>query len=269
VVPKFQLSYQATPHILTYATVSEGFRQGGPNNPAPAAACGAQVAAMGLSGDALTKYGPDHLWNHEIGAKTTWLDQRLKINAALYSIDWDQVQQQIDLDCGFNITANFGKAQSRGGEMEISLVPVDGLTLSSGLGYSDPVLRTSIPGTQAMRGDLLLDTPRWSAGVSAELSRRLPSGATAFLRIDETMSGPANNLYDRSSPFYRRPGYALTDLGAGAAWDDWKVQLFVDNLFNRIAETSLPVAISADLPNTRRESTTRPRTIGMRGRLTF
>lgn len=267
--PKFGLSYQATPDILTYATASKGFRQGGPNNPAPAAACGAQIAAIGLSSSSLTKYQSDSLWNYEVGAKTAWFDKSVTVNGSLYYIDWDKVQQQIDLNCGFDITANFGKAVSRGGELEVSYVPLDGLTLSSGAGYSNAVLLNSIPGTSAEKGDRLLDSPHWTLNVAAEYDRPLPFGPAAFVRLDQTYTSSANNLYDRTSAYYQRPGFAVTNFRAGMQDGRWQVSFFIDNLFNRIAETSLPEAISADLSDQRRETTTRPRTIGLSGKLTF
>jgi outer membrane receptor protein involved in Fe transport len=50
---------------------------------------------------------------------------------------------------------------------------------------------------------------------------------------------------------------------------NWEAALFVENLFDRLAETSLPVAISADLPTTRRIAVNRPRTIGIDARWSF
>jgi len=38
---------------------------------------------------------------------------------------------------------------------------------------------------------------------------------------------------------------------------------FVDNVFDKIGETALPVAIAADLPTTRRIAVNTPRTVGV------
>ena len=121
--PKFNLSWQANADHMLYATASKGYRPGGPNNPAPQSVCGAEVAKLGLDASSLTKYKPDTLWNYELGSKNSWLDRSLQVNASVYYIDWSQVQQQIVLNCGFNITANFGKAVSKGGELEINYRP--------------------------------------------------------------------------------------------------------------------------------------------------
>jgi hypothetical protein len=90
---------------------------------------------------------------------------------------------------------------------------------------------------------------------------------SGYGRVDYTYTGSANTLYDRTSPFHRRSGYSLVNLRVGSDKDvanhKWGASLFVDNVFDKIAETGLPVAISADLPTTRRLGIVRPRTIGL------
>ncbi|MBV8656358.1 MAG: TonB-dependent receptor [Burkholderiales bacterium] len=264
--PKLNLSWQIDKDVMTYVTASKGYRPGGPNNPAPAAVCGAEVAKLGLSSDALLKFSSDSLWNYEVGAKTSWLDHRLTLNGALYYIDWSKVQQQIVLQCGFNITANFGSATSKGGELEASYQATKQLNLHLAASYTDAKLNNSVPGTPAQKGDTLLDVPRWTASTAAEYTMPLPRGRQGYGRVDYTYSGSANTLYDRTSPFYQRAGFGQVNLRFGLqgkeASSQWDAALFADNLLNKIGETGLPVAISADLPTTRRIAVTRPRTIG-------
>jgi outer membrane receptor protein involved in Fe transport len=262
--PKVTLSHEFSPDDMAYFTASKGYRPGGPNNPAPASVCGAEVGTLGLSQSQLTKYGSDHLWNFEIGAKSRWLDRRLTVNGALYYIDWTAVQQQIVLKCGFNITANFGKAKSRGGELEVSYVPVDGLTFTASGSYTDATLGNAIPGSAARSGDRLTDVPRWTAAVSAQYERPLFARTSGFARVDFTDRDGANALYDRTSPFYHYDGFALTNIRIGLELQDsWKASLFLNNAFNKIGETALPVAIAADLPTTRRIAVNTPRTVGI------
>jgi outer membrane receptor protein involved in Fe transport len=265
VTPKFTVQWQATPDKLLYATASKGYRPGGPNNPAPASLCGTEVQSLGLGQSQLNRYDPDHLWSYEVGAKTGWLDRRLTVNGSVYYIDWSRVQQQIVLTCGFNITANFGKAVSKGGEMEVEFRPTDDLTLGGGFGYTDATLKNDVPGTAAKSGDPLQNVPKWTATASIEYRRRLSDTLKGFGRLDYSYVGPANFLYDRTSPFYRRPGFSIfnTRIGINPANGPWDASLFVNNLFDKRGETDLPVAISADLPTTRRIALNQPRTIGL------
>lgn len=265
VTPKATLQWQVTPDKLLYATVSKGYRPGGPNNPAPASLCGTEVGGLGLNQGQLSAYGPDHLWNYEIGAKTSWLDRHLSVNGSAFYIDWSKVQQQIVLQCGFNITANFGKAVSKGGELEIELRPTDQLTFGGGFGYTDATLKSDVPGTAARDGDRLQNVPKWTVNASAEYHDDIGDSLKGFARLDYSYVGPANFLYDRTSPFYRRAGFSVfnTRIGLDPVNAPWEAALFVTNIFDKRGATDLPVAISADLPTTRRIALNQPRTIGV------
>ena len=262
--PKVTLAHSFNPDDMVYVTASKGYRPGGPNNPAPANVCGPDVEKLGLSQSQLTKYNSDHLWNYELGGKSRWLDRRLTVNGAVYFIDWTAVQQQIVLGCGFNITANFGKATSKGGELEVSYVPVDGLTFTASGSYTDATLGNAIPGSDAQKGDRLTDVPRWTAAISGEYERTVFGNTSGFARIDFTDRDGANALYDRTSPFYHYDGFGLLNLRVGLQTPAaWKASLYLDNVFNKIGETALPVAIAADLPTTRRIAVNTPRTVGV------
>jgi iron complex outermembrane recepter protein len=262
--PKFTLQYQVSPDNMVYATASEGYRPGGPNNPAPAALCGAEVDGLGLSQSQLNKYNPDTLWNYELGFKSSLLDKRLLIDASVYHIDWKHVQQQIVLGCGYNITANFGNAVSQGAELEMKFLPINAVTLSAGLSYNDAHLKNDVPGTSAKDGDRLVNVPRFTGSLAAEYRRRVNAEYDGFMRADLSYVGDSNFLYDRESPFYRRKGFATTNVRVGVEGrNGFDISLYATNLFDKRGETDLPVAISADLPTTRRVALNQPRTIGV------
>ncbi len=271
--PKFNLSWQAQPDLMLYATASKGYRPGGPNNPAPASLCAREVAALGLSESALLKFAPDSLWNYELGAKSQWLDRRLTLNGALYTIDWSKVQQQIVLQCGFNITANFGAARSKGGELEAAFQATPQLTLRATASYVSATLDNDVTGTGAKQGDPLLDVPRWGGSAAAEYGWNVGQRYAAYGRLDASYTGGANTLYDSGSPFYRRAGFSQFNVRLG--WRPagkrprWNATFFIDNVFDKIGQTGLPVAISADLPTTRRIAISRPRTTGVKLEASF
>ncbi len=73
--------YQFCNGLLVYATASQGFRPGGVNQ------------VLGLP-NALAPYQSDSLWNYELGAKTSWLDQRLIFDIDGYVINWSNMQVQ-------------------------------------------------------------------------------------------------------------------------------------------------------------------------------
>jgi outer membrane receptor protein involved in Fe transport len=73
-VPKFNLTYRFTDNKLMYVTYSEGFRPGGINR-----------------NNTVPPYKPDYLKNYELGWKTTWLDNTLRFNGAIFHEDWTDI----------------------------------------------------------------------------------------------------------------------------------------------------------------------------------
>ncbi|GGX34997.1 TonB-dependent receptor [Undibacterium squillarum] len=265
--PKLNLSWQATPDQLWFVTASKGYRAGGPNNPAPEATCGQEVRNLNLNSDALRKFSPDSVWNYEIGSKTSWDQRRITLNATAYQMNWQDIQQQIVLQCGFNLTANFGSATSRGLELELAYRPSPQWQWNLTLNHTRARLNNDVPGTPAKRGDRLPDVPEWTMAFGAEYRGFSLWQRPAFIRFDHSYTGSAAFLYDRNSPFYQRGSYHLSRLMLGLQEPDkttgWSAQMFIDNLFNSRGATGLPVAISADLPDTRRIAVLRPRTVGL------
>ena len=114
--PKVSVSYKLTEDALVYATLSKGFRPGFGLQPV-GSACDPTLAGLGLPAGGPLQANPDSLWNHEIGFKTSFADQRLIVNGAGYEMDWNNIQQNLNLgNCGYSTTVNSGSAKSVGFE---------------------------------------------------------------------------------------------------------------------------------------------------------
>jgi hypothetical protein len=114
--PKVELAYKPNQDLLVYALASRGFRAGGPTRkPADLPSCNAELAALGLTPE--DSFDSDSVWNYEAGAKTVWADGKLTANVAGYYIDWKNIQQELQLQCGFAFTTNCGKATRTGAEL--------------------------------------------------------------------------------------------------------------------------------------------------------
>ena len=128
VVYRGAVSWQQSQSLMYYAQASEGFR--GPfGRFALPNYCAADAARLG-STTAAGDVGADELWNYELGAKTSWLADRLRVNAALYRINWTNIQQSIFLTCGYSLKENLGSVVNKGAEVEIEGRLTD--TLSGG-----------------------------------------------------------------------------------------------------------------------------------------
>ena len=117
------VDYNWTDDFLTYARVATGYKSGGFN---------ARSVNAGFDPETITSY--------EIGLKSELFDRRVRLNAAGFYSKYDdlQVQQFLAGSGGASsITVNAGSATYTGFELELTAVPVAGLTLNGALGYVD------------------------------------------------------------------------------------------------------------------------------------
>src|ERR1700685_1786165 len=133
--PKLDLAYIPDDNTTVYGTVSKGFRPGGPNSPIPVPPCASAAP---------TQFGPDSVWNYELGEKLRFLNSRISVNGAVYYEDWTNVQQEVAPACGFKFTANAGKARVYGAELEVAVVLVPGFVLWQKLGYTHATNSTTL-----------------------------------------------------------------------------------------------------------------------------
>lgn len=125
--PKATISYTALPDHLFYGTYSKGFRTGG---------------LTGLSADPsqapLYSYKPEYSNNFEIGIKNTFLNNRLRINVAAFTIQVTDAQvPTLVLPAAITVIRNTGSLSSRGVEVEIAATPFKGLQVDYSFGANN------------------------------------------------------------------------------------------------------------------------------------
>jgi len=258
VTPKFNLSYTPSRDLTIYATASEGFRPGGPNSPIPSS-CDAALAQLGLK-SAPSQFGPDNVWNYELGEKARFMDSRLTINGDVYYEDWGGVQQQVAPACGFKFTANAGTATVYGSELEVGFKLTPELTLTQNAGYTHATNATTVPGAGVVAGQRLLDVPDWTANTTLTYEHPLSNMFTFVGRATNSYVGSIQDItYTRNT----LPGYDLVDFRLGVTTRDWGAFLYVDNATNKLALLSDTGALSANVPILNRVAVNQPRTIGI------
>jgi len=260
VTPKVLVSWQPNRDNLFYASATKGFRPGGPNV-AVGDICTDSLTALGVA-QVPSQFSSDSLWSYEIGAKNTLLDHTLQINASLFYIDWNNIQQNVYLpSCGEQFTANLGKARSTGGDIEILYRPIEALTLDLSAAYTDARLtKTSCAGSLrfdgtncvgntaagptsvapiASDGDALLGAP-WSFTVSAEYHFPNLGRGSPYLRLDyqhqtaqrSLLAGqdPKNALFDQTLPGL--PVINNLNARAGLRLNGFDISVYGNNLTN-------------------------------------
>jgi len=224
--PSASLVAQWTDDILTYVTVSNGFKSGGFND--------------GLGESSSNSFDPEKLWNYEVGLKADWYDGRVRTNLAAFYIDWSNIQVRADdpvtptLDI---TTANGGAATSKGVELEATIVPWADFQLNASFAYADldysndEVIGLAIPLVSQVF------SPKYSFNISAQYELEIDTLGT-FLMSGEYLRRGENFLQLDGVLNSRVPAHGI--LNAYIAWEvneDTTVTLWANNITDEIVRT--------------------------------
>ena len=254
-----------------YGSASKGFRIGGVNGNVPIGLCGPELDGLGIDPSNATTYDSDSLWSYELGFKSSLAGNRVSLNGAVFMIDWSDVQQLNRLACGFQFTQNAGQAESTGFELELQAALVEGLTLTAAVGYTDAEITDDGGVAGVAVGDKVQGVPDWTFTGSAQYTWPVSNGWEGLVRGDVNYYGDsfsANNEGIGANARLRENWTAL-NLRAGMVNEKWEIILFVNNATDERASLADSRSIAAEAPARQRLVVSRPRTIGIEGRVRF
>jgi len=260
---KFNTSWDFSDSQMLYFTMAQGFRRGGAN-------------ALPLAGPFADPsfpldYQPDKALNTEIGLKGTSSSGNFRYTAALFNIDWKDIQIETFTLAGLKGVLNGGKARSKGFEFEMNANVTERLLFGLGYSYTDAKLKEDVTVATGVLnvGDRLPFVSRNQLTGSADYF--LPVGANQLqFHIDANYRSSFNseaNPNQFPSNFYHFSGYTQWNTFVELAADAWAFQLYVKNLTN---ESGLSAAIVRNANVTplaefgRRGWISNPRSIGIR-----
>jgi iron complex outermembrane recepter protein len=259
--PKVNLSYEPTRDLTVYAQIAKGFRPGGANQPAPVALCGTE---------GVLSYGPDSIWDYEVGEKARLFDGAVQINADFFYTRWNDVQQLLTLPCSYPFSDNIGKAETYGPEVELNVKPSRYVTLSLAgthttarfTSINPSLLGNTLGATEQLSTNLpILNVPNYTASAAIDVNYPISPGYDFTARLSETTTG---RFSDIDYNVQKLPGYTLADLRLGLAHGAWKGYLYVNNLANRIAVLSIDThSWSSPVPAYQQAVVSQPRTVGV------
>jgi outer membrane receptor protein involved in Fe transport len=265
--PRFNLSFQADPENLFYATVAKGYRMGGPNA-LVGVACPTETPAT---------YGPDSVWNVELGAKNNLLGGRLRVDSSIFYARWRALQTQVPFpDCGFGFTTNAGEAVSQGVDFGAEALLTErlkvGLTAAFvDAHYTQTVLLNGavVVGEGDAIGVLPLVAAPWTVTATADYQFPPGEAFAADLHLQNVFHSENDGPFTSDNPdavVYaptRRPNPATNqlDFRATARWRSVDVALFVDNVLNSQPTLQRRNYIASD--TLFYATTLRPRTVGL------
>ena len=251
--PKFALSYDLDPSTTTYATVSKGFRLGGPNRPLPSF-CPSTPAS----------YDADSLWNYEAGVKSRQLADKLSIAADVFYIDWKNIQVDINLPCTFDYYTNAGSAKSYGSELELRYKPSSRVTLAISGGYTHSTFSQNVVPLGITAGQDVPGVPRWGTKLSGRYNIPLGPDRTGFVAADWDYVSASHGTVGTGDPDYNRPAYGVLGMSGGTSYRDWRFSLFARNILNDQKIIQRP-----NLQTVNRGYTIMPRTLGVSAEVDF
>jgi outer membrane receptor protein involved in Fe transport len=218
VTPRFKVS----PDLMVYTRLASGYRPGGPNTTS---------TVFGLP----PTFKPDKTANYEIGFKGDFLDNKISLDSSLYYIDWRDIQLQLVLPANGNFYfTNAGRAKSQGVELSVETRPSSGLTIAAWVAWNDAKLTAPLPpggpGTAVgAAGDRLPYASRVSGNLSFDWEFPLASRVKGFVGGEVSYVGDREGVFTQSPQRQNLAGYAQADLRAGARYESWVINFFVNN----------------------------------------
>jgi outer membrane receptor protein involved in Fe transport len=303
--PRYSLKYRFDDQRMIYMTAAKGDRMptsyanptfwqtpGTPQNPV----CQDLAHTLGIYDAAINGTTTDTVWSYDLGLRSTWLDRRLLVNAAVYHLDWTNLQRNVQMSqfsaqCNILIATNVGKVKVDGFELELTYVPIDAIAFNAAVGYTKAEVGETVPGVAdslgqpLQKGDSIENVAPWTVATGLEYRfgmkflEDLTSGGNyqGYARVDwrYTAQRLGTNVGDKASleadpirsRFISEP-YSLTDLRIGMNGDKgWSGSVYVSNLFNKRA--MFESFRQTWLPNQRIISVSRPRTVGVQIKKSF
>jgi iron complex outermembrane receptor protein len=226
--PKISVSYDFTDDVMGYALWSRGYRGGGFNG---------RPASLG---SATTPYDPETLDNYELGFKSQFLDNRVRLNGAVYLMKYKDMQQDLDVPAPGTSTGresrtiNASNADLKGAEIDLTARVTDAFTLNANVGYLDAkykdfvgdIFSTGKPVDATFLN--IRRAPKWTWNLGANYDAEIGKG-TLMLSAQLHFIG-AHEMTFLNNPDLRNPGQYLLDASISYKINKTMISVFGKNL---------------------------------------
>jgi iron complex outermembrane receptor protein len=254
VVYRASLQYQWAADIMTYATVSSGFKAGGFNDSPQNNALDARPGHTNVADRFIPSYDPEKVTNFEVGGRTEWYDHRLRANVTGFLMKYKSIQVSAPViqtvGVPVLVTSNAGNVDLSGAEVELLAAPVQGLTLNASAAFlhdswkylgagSVLLLKSKCPVVGAVTNTLatcgaqdLAGGPKLQYTLGASYDRKVTADGTLGFSAAYTHVSSKESANSQQND-YTVPGYGLLNGRVQYRTDKWDVALYGTNLFNK------------------------------------
>jgi len=222
VAAKVELDWKPVEGSLTYLSINRGIKGGGFN--------AAAISAIPLS---YVSYKPEILTAYELGTKQTFLDNRARLNASVFYYDYKDYQ-------AFTLTGvspfvfNTDN-RTKGGELELTLAPTTGLTVTLGAAYLDAIAKRvplNFEDASTSRDQRPPQSPKWTYDAAIRQEWRLANEATLAAQVTANYVG-SRFFNTVNHPVLSDDAYTIANARLTYSMQDrWDIALWVNNLTN-------------------------------------
>lgn len=220
------LDWKPTGGVLLYARTARGFKGGGEN-----------LRGSG-SDESFAPFRPEIVTDYEVGLKSDFLDRHLRVNGDVYYANYKDIQRTIVQAAAsgaiVSLVTNAAKARIQGAELEVTAIPVQGLTLSASGSITDAKYKKFVDATGDRSGEPF-QFPKYSYSLIGTYAVPTSFGE-ARLSVDYNWRSRTQLV---SSAIYRstlsQPAYGLLGgrFTAHLSEVDTDLSIFAKNLTNR------------------------------------
>lgn len=216
-------------NTLLYGNFSSGYKSGG--------ITGVYVTDIG----AKAPYRPEFINAYETGFKSSWAENKLRLNGALFYYNYKDLQAFGLVGNEFRIF-NIAKSRVDGLELEGSWLPFTGFQWNVGLGLLDTkVLASNILAQQpsgvygSIVGHRLGNAPKLELDSAVDYNWPVGGTLKAAVILDANYRGDTF-YYVQGDPRQHIGGYALVNpsVALGARDDIWKLTIWAKNALDKV-----------------------------------
>lgn len=229
------LDFKPSSTVLFYVNLAKGYKAGGFGN---------------INASTTIQYAParqESILDYEGGFKVQLFDRKLSINAAAFYMDYKDKQLRSKLiDATFGVLdaiVNIPKSHIQGGELEVTAMPLQGLTLGGAVTYIeskiDEYSGVNAGGVRAnFQGSSVPFTPKWQVGANMRYEHELGDKLKFFISPQLTYRSSTFAIVGET-PDYKIDSYTLIDGQVGLESSGWKFYVWGKNLTNKYYWTNV------------------------------
>lgn len=236
--PSLNIQWDISEGVMLYASATQATKAGGFN------------ASDRTGNPAVIEYEEEKATGFELGAKAELMENRLRLNTALFRTGFDDLQVSNFDDNTSSITvANAAKATSQGLELDAVFAFSEAITLGGALAYLDSTF-DEFPGapcapsvyrqadcagqSRDAKGEDLIHSPEWTGNLYIDYHQSILGGMALRMRVEAFYSDDFAYNLNYADPLSQN-AYVKWNARASlsAADDSWEIALIGKNLTDK------------------------------------